>query len=105
MSDDVDPRTAIAATFARMRAELDEAERRALALLAQPAPVLADDTITMGQAAALLQRTAETATKLVIARGLGVKVGGRWYVSRGRCLALREGRPYEPLAPADDQIR
>lgn len=105
MSQQPDPRAEIAATFARMRAEIDLAEQRALALLTQTASVADHDSITMGQAATLLGRTVETTTKLVTKHELGTKAGGRWHVSRSRCLAWREGRPLEPLAPADDQIR
>lgn len=84
-----DLRAEITALFAKVRANVAEAEQRALSLI--------DGTdrprwLSMKEAAMDQGVTIETMTRHVIRFDLGQKVGGRWRIDRQRLAEHQKGK-------------
>lgn len=100
-----DIRAELAEVFAQARADIDAAERRALALLEARdggSSDLAADTpkwISLDQGAAIRGVSRETMARHAERYGLGTCSGRRWRIDENRVRALNEGRPYVPLNP------
>jgi hypothetical protein len=97
VSQPADLRAELAALFAKVRADVDQAERQALALLdgtARPR------WLSMKEAAMDHGCTIETMTRHVVRYGLGAKVGGRWQIDRQRLQEWRDQQLSKPSGPA-----
>lgn len=88
------------------RRALDEAIAMLSACSAAGAPPAAQEQLewradwgTVSQATGILQRSRETAVKLISQHGLGFFVDGRWRVDLNRCRAYSEGRSF-PQVPS-----
>lgn len=112
MSQQPDPRAEIAATFARMRAEIDEAERRALAFLgtsvdlATPLAPMAgqkwlSDWGPLSEAEKMLKCSRATALRKIELHGLGHVVDRRWKIDLNRVRAYLAKQPFPPLTGAN----
>jgi len=110
MSQPADLRAELAAVFAKARAELDQAERRALALLrletSAPAAARPADNepewINLETAAHRCWNChPETMARRARVHGLGHRVGRGWMIDARRLAAWMEKRPFDPIPSAE----
>lgn len=86
-----DVRAELAELFAKARADIDAAERRALALLDAQNQRAQPRWLSLGEAAALMRCSLETAVKRITRHGLGHKIDARWQIDRERLEAWLAG--------------
>jgi len=86
-----DVRAELAELFAKARADIDAVERRALALLDAPSRRAQPRWLSLGEAAAMMRCSPETAVKRIVRHGLGHKVDARWQVDRQKIEAWLAG--------------